>query len=328
MLAWAWAPFAAVAVLLPDGAIRWFALAVLLLSLAHQPVTLGLVYADPEKRRARPRLFLWAPVVLCVAILVGLSISFMLVAAIGGLWNTEHTLMQRYGLVRIHRRRAGDDTPGSLDLWLLVSWLFLVLAWAVRDPSTPDHIETLGLGTANQRSLQLLVDIRPFATVLVVAAAGMAAWSTWRWIGNERARGFRGGAGVYTYVGATAALFAVAAVHPIAGLLAWVGSHAVEYFLIVDETLARRPVETASPSVLDRASVTRRTAVGFITATSVAGAAVVLAAQFLAPLTVYGVVFFGMGGLHILYDGVIWKLRRPEVARSLAIDVPAAEVAR
>ena len=35
-----------VAVVLPDGWSRWYALGVLLLSLAHQPLTLGLVYGD------------------------------------------------------------------------------------------------------------------------------------------------------------------------------------------------------------------------------------------------------------------------------------------
>ena len=61
---------------------------------------------------------------------------------------------------------------------------------------------------------------------------------------------------------------------------------------------------------------------------SVVGSTIVLLAQFHASLTVYGVLFFGIGGLHILYDGVIWKLRRPDVARSLDIDTGLAEVAR
>ena len=119
VVAAAWVPFAAAAFAMPDGWIRWYALGVLLLSLAHQPLTLGLVYGDPVQRRARRRFFLWAPIVLAVVVLIGQAISFMLVAAIGGLWNTEHTLMQRYGLVRIHRRRRGDDTTGRLDLLLL-----------------------------------------------------------------------------------------------------------------------------------------------------------------------------------------------------------------
>lgn len=326
LVAAAWVPFAVTAFVLPESWIRWYALGVLLLSLAHQPLTLGLVYGDPVQRAARRRFFLWAPVVLAAVVLVGQAISFMLVAAIGGLWNTEHTLMQRYGLVRIHRRRSADDTPGRLDLLLLGSWLLLVLAWAVRDPRTPERIETLGLGTANERSLQLLVDIRPLATVLLVGTGAAAAWCTWRWIRSEARGGFGAGAGVYGYVGATAALFVVAMVHPIAGLLAWVGAHAVEYFVVVHESLGRR-TPGAGRSLVDKASISGRRAVAFMVGVSAVGTAVVLLAQYHASLTVYGVLFFTIGGLHILYDGVIWKLRRPEVARSLDIEVPMAEVA-
>lgn len=327
MIAGAWVPFAIAAFVLPDGWIRWFALGVLLLSLAHQPLTLGLVYGDPVQRRTRRRFFLLAPVVLAAVVLVGQAISFMLVAAIGGLWNTEHTLMQRYGLVRIQRRRRDDATPGRLDLLLLGSWLLLVLAWAVRDPRTPERIETLGLGTANQRSLELLVDVRPAATVLLIITGVAAVWCTGRWLANEARRGFGAGAGVYGYVGATAALFVVAMVHPIAGLLAWVGAHAVEYFVVVHESLGRR-VPSSGRSLVDRASASGARALAFMAGVSAAGTTIVLLAQYHASLTIYGVVFFGIGGLHILYDGVIWKLRRPEVARSLDIDVAMAEVAR
>lgn len=324
VLAAAWVPFAVVAATIPEPWVRWYALGVLLLSLAHQPITLGLVYADPAQRRSRSRLFLWAPVVLGAAILIGQSISFVLVAVIGGLWNTEHTLMQRYGLVRIHRRRRGDATPGGLDLLLLASWLLLVLAWAVRDPRTPGRIETLGLGTANERSLQVLVDIRPLATWLFAAALAVAVWRTWRWVAYEARTGFAAGAGVYTYVGATATLFVVAMIHPIAGLLAWVASHAVEYFMVVDQHLDQRT--PSGSGLLDRVTGTRLGSMAFVLGVSATGAAAVLLAQFHAGLTVYGLIFFGTGGLHILYDGVIWKLRRPAVARSLDIAVPMAEV--
>ena len=328
-LAAAWVPFAVAAVVLPDSTIRWYALGVLLLSLAHQPLTLGLVYADERQLAQRRRFFIWAPVVLGLVIMVGLQISFLLVAAIGGLWNTEHTLMQRYGLTRIYRRQGGDTRDGRLDLMLLVSWLVVVLARAVQDPSTPDRIETLGLGTANERSLQLLVDIRPVATLLVIVSAAFALVTTWRWLAREIEGGFTAGAPVYTYVGGTAALFLVATVHPIAGLLGWVGSHAVEYFVIVGSSLEkRRGTPGHEETRLGRLTRSPRHIAVFVLGCSAVGSAVVLLAQFHAGLTLYGLIFFSVGGLHILYDGVIWKLRRPEVAASLSIDARPVEVAR
>jgi hypothetical protein len=36
------------------------------------------------------------------------------------------------------------------------------------------------------------------------------------------------------------------------------------------------------------------------------------------------VTFLTLGGLHLLYDGFIWKLRRPAVAASLNAAAPAS----
>ena len=33
--------------------------------------------------------------------------------------------------------------------------------------------------------------------------------------------------------------------------------------------------------------------------------------------TMYAVVYLTLGGMHVFYDGFIWKLRRPEVASSV-----------
>ncbi len=37
---------------------------------------------------------------------------------------------------------------------------------------------------------------------------------------------------------------------------------------------------------------------------------------------VYAFVFLTLGALHLFYDGLIWKLRRPEVARGFQIPQP------
>jgi hypothetical protein len=280
----------------------------------------------------RRRIFTWTPLVLATLVYVGLRIDFLLVAIIGGLWNTEHTLMQRYGITRIYRRKGGDDQSGRLDLLLLTSWLLLILAWAAADPRTAARIEALGLGTANERSLELLVDARPYAVVVLVAALGFAGAVGTQWIKHERARGFSANPGAYGYLVATAALFALALVHPIAALLAWVGSHAVEYFIIVVTNLDKRyprpqadlgANSAANQVFLARAIRTPVGIVGFVAGFSGVLAALVLFMQENASLTAYGMVFFCLGGLHIFYDGFIWKLRRPQVAESFSISAPA-----
>jgi hypothetical protein len=40
-------------------------------------------------------------------------------------------------------------------------------------------------------------------------------------------------------------------------------------------------------------------------------------------LTTYALVVFTLGGMHVFYDGFIWKLRRPNVAHSLGVPATA-----
>jgi hypothetical protein len=65
-LALCWIPFAAIAWLIRDdsGRTAWFVTATLLLSFAHQPLTLALVYGDKGNFALRRRIFTWSPLVL------------------------------------------------------------------------------------------------------------------------------------------------------------------------------------------------------------------------------------------------------------------------
>ena len=125
-LALCWIPFAAIAWLIRDdsGRTAWFVTATLLLSFAHQPLTLALVYGDKCNFSFRRRIFTWSPLVLAGAVLAAQHISLTALAIVAGLWNAEHTLMQRYGIMRLYGRKAGDD-DGRRDKVLLSAWLLL-----------------------------------------------------------------------------------------------------------------------------------------------------------------------------------------------------------
>ena len=82
---------------------------------------------DPLQRAAHRKLYQWAPLVAAVAITIGLSVSLTLVGAMAALWNAEHTLMQRYGLMRIYGRKVGDQN-GPLEKPMLIVWLIAAVA--------------------------------------------------------------------------------------------------------------------------------------------------------------------------------------------------------
>ena len=255
-------------------------------------------------------MFVVGPIVLAGVIALGLTISFTLVAVVGGLWNMEHTLMQRYGFVRIYGRRTGED-DGRLERTMLLSWLVVTLLSVAADARTPERIASLPLGQINGGALDVLASWRPYAMVLLIPSAVVAAVLTARWIGVERLRVRAGTANRMKelYLLSTAAMFAFAVlVDPVAGLAGYAGAHAVEYFFIVDHRLAT-----------SRSTVSRlRFFVGYLAVFGI----LYLLVRSTDQLYLWVVLFFG--GLHFLFDGFIWKGRsKPAVPQPMAANVSA-----
>jgi hypothetical protein len=295
--------------------------ATFLLSFLHQPLTLPLVYGDRDQLAARRRLFIWSPLVFIVAIVAGLWVSLTVVAVIAGLWNAEHTLMQRYGLIRIYGRKAGQS-DGGLEKAMLVSWLVLALAWVAVDSRTPARVDALPLGQTNADGLHVLADLRPWAVLLLVPTVVAVVGLLLAWGRAERGRWRLGDANPakLVYVGATLVLFGWILVDPVSGFVGYVGAHAIEYFAIVHRTLGSRFADGSGGALgrtLRRPGGRRRFFGVYLAAFT---ALLVVEHAFGGP-GVYTFTVLLLGGLHVLYDGVIWKLRRPSVARGLVESV-------
>jgi hypothetical protein len=327
LLAFAWVPFVVgVHVLADSGATQALALAiggVFMLSFSHQPLTVALVYGDKENFRLRRAIFTWSPLVFVAAILITNSISFTLLAIVGGLWNAEHTLMQRYGITRIYGRKVGQD-DGLVEKLLLWSWLILALLWAGANEATPRLLQKVEMGTANEEAIGVLVNLAPVARVLLWPALAVSIGLAVAWVVQERRRGVVNPA-KWLYLGATGLLFTVMLVDPLAGIMGYVGAHAVEYFVIVHQSLGRRYTSATDDggALLGRVVRARTGRWGFLIAYGLTVLALVTVLAKVAGPAVYLVVFFTLGGMHVFYDGFIWKLRRPNVARSLDIPAPA-----
>lgn len=323
-IALAWVPFAVAANAVADHptTLRALAAATLTLSFAHQPLTLALVYGDRSQFASRARLFTIAPFVLLALVAIGQEVSFSLLAAVAGLWNAGHTLMQRYGVLRIYGRKVGN-TDGRLERGLLWSGLTLVLAWGAADPSTPDRLDRIGLGGANRRGVELLSDLAPVARVVIpaVLALALALFAIWA-LGQRRSSVANRAA--WPYVGSTAALFIVLLINPIAGFIGYVGAHAVEYFALVGLNLGDRYPDptTDRGALVGRAVRSRSGPLGFLAGYAAAVAALITILKWQDGTRLSVLVIFTLGGMHLLYDSFIWKLRRPEVARGFQIGRP------
>ena len=316
-----WVPFslAATVAYSSTAALAVVVALTLLTSLVHQPLTLGLIYGDPAQFAVARRVFTVFPFVLLAAVIVARSVSLTLVAVIAGLWNAEHTLMQRYGVSRIYARKAGETGP-ALERPMLISWLVFALAFAAADPRTTRLLDRVELGATNEEGVRVLQTLRPWAVGAVVVAGLFVLWTTVRWWSGERRLGRVGWTPKRRYLLGTALLFAVILVNPIVGLIGYVGSHALEYFVIVHGALGRRySGPTAQPGgVVGRIVRRPLQATGCVLVyVSLVGIAL-LSVQKLVDVDIGNTVLLTVGGMHVFFDGFIWKLRRPVVAHSVA----------
>jgi hypothetical protein len=327
-LALCWVPFAVVAhaVRGDSDTLLLVLSAAFLLSFLHQPLTLPLVYGDPDEVARHRRIYLWSPLVFVAVILVGLQLSLAAVAVVAGLWNAEHTLMQRFGITRIYGRKKGQS-EGGLERWMLVSWLVLALVWVASDASTESRIEGLKLGQTNADGLHILADLRPVATTLLLPVLLVVVGLAVTWLRTE-ARRLRDGTAnpaKHLYVASTAALFAWILVEPISGFIAYIGSHSVEYFLIVHHSLGSRYADGSGGRIgaaVRAPGGRRRFLLGYLAVLAV----VVVVARGWASDDAYRFLVLFLGGLHVFYDGLIWKLRRPAVARGLVEAAAPAQI--
>lgn len=325
VLGWCWLPVA----LIVHGAgssvtrIQTLMGLVFLVSFAHQPLTLGLVYGDTEQRQLHRRLYRWAPLVAVIAIAIGLNVSLAIVGVVAGLWNAEHTLMQRYGVIRIYGRKAGDD-HGRIEKPMLVVWLLTALLFLGAYADLPALGARIGVDQTNAHSIESLDRIASFATALFWFAAIASVVLAWRWIRAERmtaasvARSAK-----WIYAAGTLGLVVAVMIDPIAGIAGYVAAHAVEYFAIVHRSLVQRSWNAdVAPSAIVMATSNRpRRIVAYIAYFAIVGA-FIAGTYRLWDGRVYGFAILFFGALHILYDGLVWKLRRPTVAARFGIVSP------
>ncbi len=301
-----------------DSRVRWAVAAVLLVSFLHQPLTFALVYGDSKQFQQRRRLFLWAPPVTVAVIAAAVVLHLWLIVPIAALWNTVHTLQQRYGLSRIYARRAGYGSA-RLDRAVLYAGMTAAVLAVAAQPRTLGLVRRVSLGGVNAAGVRLLTDARPVALLLLIPVAAAALALVAAIARQERAAGAAANPAKWIYQGSSLLLIASIAVDPIAGFIAYVGAHAIEYAAVVYRTTeSRYGRQRDRSSLLGRVAWSAAGRVAVLGAT--AGGALALADRFQGDAG--NVVLFSVGALHFLYDGFIWKLRKPSVAADFAIPAP------
>lgn len=301
-----------------DSRVRWAVAAILLISFLHQPLTFALVYGDRKQFEQRRRLFVWAPPIAVGVIAAAVFGNLWLVVPVAALWNAVHTLQQRYGLSRIYARRSGYGSA-RLDRWVLYAWMAVAALVVAAEAGTGALVTRVALGGVNASGVRLLTDARPVAAILLVPIGVAALWLVVAIVRQEGAAGGAANPAKWIYQASSLLLIASIAVDPIAGFIAYVGAHAIEYAVVVYKTTESRYAKGRDrSSLLGRVAGTAWGRVALIVAVSLG--ALLIARRFHGDAG--NVVLFTVGALHFLYDGFIWKLRKPAVAADFAIPSP------
>jgi hypothetical protein len=136
-----------------------------------------------------------------------------------------------------------------------------------------------------------------------------------RWWRAERSLGTAASRAKHLYALGTLGLVVMVMVDPIAGVAGYVAAHAIEYFAVVHRSLRTRSDD--APVAQATRTAPRRLAMYALYFALIA--AIVVGTTMTRAHTVYAFAILFFGALHILYDGFVWKLRRPSVAASLGI---------
>lgn len=283
-------------------------------SFMHQPLTLALVYGDRRQLAQHRRLYVVAPVVAMLVIMLVWSVSLPMLAVIALLWNAQHTLMQRYGLLRVYGRKNGD-TQGRLERWTMMSLLVVGVSsvGALTDPY--DVAIRLDLGRTNRMAILAFDPFLPLATVVFAVSTVVAGVLVAFWVVLEVRSG--GSIAKWSYAAASLGLVILIVADPVVGLIAYVSTHAVEYVAVVRASLIGRN----DGELIARATRNPLRRLGASFAYAVTIAVLMVVAGMVRNGTAFAILT--LGALHIVFDGLVWKLRRPEVGGPLGIPAVA-----
>jgi hypothetical protein len=333
LIIWSWVPLYVAAHLLTrqhsvtadravDSLLGW----VLLVSLLHQPLTLLLVYGDKRQFNLRRQLFTWIPPVAIFVLVTAVVLKWWFIIPIAGAWQIYHTEQQRYGMLRIYGRKAGYGNARLDRAILYVPFLF-VLGLVALAPVTANQLHRFGaqLGGPNVENISRLLKSHSLilAATVPLAAAAAVVLALYARQEQQALRGGNANPAKWHYLAGTGVLTLGLAFDPAAGLIAFVAAHALEYVIVVDRTLrsryAQSPGADAPSSLLSVLAGTRTKRTALLVGFFAVFAVVDLQLRGVLPADAYLVVVYTVGLLHFLYDGFIWKTRKPAVAADFGV---------
>ncbi len=287
-------------------------LVVFMVNYLHRHLTFVLVYGDREELDSRKITYLALP--FFIAMITAGFVYFNLFAVLltlSVIWTMYHSVAQKYGLTRIYSRKAGYGNSWT-DRAVIFSW-FTYLAFSLADKEK----DTLQKFRAGQTMLEYTGDYVGLMGVISCVLLAVAMLFTAIYIANEYGNRHKISIPKNLYVSSVLLLYSIFLYDMVVGYIVFAFSHGIEYIAFVYTYVKKKyRKQPASRSVLALISRKLRVYSSLFSLLIITLCLIGMNYEKVA-FTTYIV---GSSFLHFLYDGWIWKLRKPDVGRPLDIE--------
>ncbi len=286
-------------------------LSVLIVSYIHRHYTFALVYGDKEEFEKRKQIYVFLPIIAALVTIFSIyldAFKILLVASV--LWTVYHTITQKYGITRIYSRKAGYG-EAWIEKGLIYSWfvyIFFVLVGREK--------EVINQYQAGRVILNYVSDYLSYLTVALYFFLSIAVLFTLLFVYQEFKNRHQISTAKILYVVSILLLYSLFFYSLIVGYIVFAFSHALEYIafvnIFVNSKYKKRP---DSRSALATASKKQ----WLYSSLFSLGIVAICLLGIMLNENAFEIYIVGSSFLHFIYDGLIWKVRRPEVGKPLDI---------
>ncbi len=290
-------------------------LIVLMFNYVHRHYTFALVYGEKEEFRKHKSIYIGLPILAVIVTFIFVYLdSFKILLTISLLWTIYHTVAQKYGITRIYSRKTnyGD---AKTEMWIIYSWIIFIFFYMLVSEKG-----TLVKYKAGKFVLTYLGDHIGILENIAIIAFIVSIFFTIKYIYMEYKNRHQISIPKNIYVLSILLLYATFLHSVVVGFVVLGFSHALEYIVFVNFFVDKKyKKKTGTTSLLAKASKKLWLYSGLF---AIIVVALSLTGRHLdrQALSIYIV---GSSFLHFTYDGLIWKVRRPEVGKPLEIKYKA-----
>lgn len=289
---------------------------VLLFNYVHRHYTMALVYGQKEEFDKRKQVYIYLPII--AIIVTALSVYFKVfpyLLTLSVLWTMYHSVAQKYGFTRIYSRKAGYG-KGWIDKGILYSWFFyLFFAMVIYERST------LLKYKAGRVIIGNLNNYMDYISTLSYALLAVSIVFTFIYIYEEIKNRKQISIPKNIFVISTLSIYAIFFHSMVIGYIVFGFSHAIEYIAFVNIFVgAKYRKKPESNTFFSRVSKRQWLYSGVFSAVIIVLSLIGMKLDQNAFL----IYIVGSSFLHFVYDGLIWKVRHPEVGKPLDIKYSSA----